>query len=331
MKVVRFLEIAFLSLIIVPDNAPVIEPLSSIFVTTDKIGPFDARSADVPITFIYYSKSNQTNIASFFGVGLNSGNYTYTQSSRARDLIKDVQYDITYNLPLSNYLSSKGMYFYIKFYNYSTNKILFQSEALIYPVSYSYIKPNDYRTIPYISKDLSFQFIESFTYNKHEAFVFDGLLDYVNVDNYYKFSFNNSHFTYEGSNKLTYKNAELVINDVNNCFPYLRKREDDLIHIPIKINKLFSTVSFSFKNSFYINSTTLEVSDTYIDGFVLTNDLYFPVNKKELMDGYIFTIKVEELGMDKISFDYDMKLDLSRNYIGTKGTGDSYVKGGIRL
>lgn len=330
MKTHHFLFAALLSLSISPSNGIILEPTSSIFVSTSTIGPFEARGSDVSITFNYSSSSNQNFVASYFGVGLRSGNYTSTQSSKAINLIANTNYKITYNLPISNYLSNKGMYIYIKFFNYSTGKVLFEKEICLYPSSHSSINPNNYKQQPYISNTVAFSFISSLATEITEYFDFKELLDYVDVDNYYKFSFGNSKFTYDAMRKISYGKIELIFDDVNTCFPFYKKEQDGLIHIPLKLKTSFKNISFSFSKGFYVNPVTLEMSDSYREGFVLTNDFYFPINKREYVDGYIFTIDAQDVGLDKINFKYDMKLDISREYVGTQYSSDAYIKGGIR-
>ena len=89
-------------------------------------------------------------------------------------------------------------------------------------------------------------------------------------------------------------------------------------------------IYFQFKNAFYINKRTLQISSTYRNGFVLTNDFYLPINGRSKFNGKQLYLILNGIGLDNISTTIPIRYDTSKSLVGVCTDGDYCIIGGTR-
>ena len=296
----------------------------------DKYGPFSLERYDnFPATFEYelYSISSQTIVERIRL--FNSSNSVVASSSKTPiDYVRGQRKSVTFTVPIRDYWSASGLTLKFEIVNRDSNAILKAYSATFYPPSKKTINGSLLKREAYTSKSLGF-YGDGETMNELiETFDFTTIGDYVGVDYYYRLNLINNYFLYPHDYILTYYGVSLRFNDDDNLFPYFTHKDNGDIVIPLTIYKSGDTVRFKYKNTFYINKRTLQISDTYRTGFVSTKDFYLPINGKRFFNNKQLYIDFDRLGMDAISTSLPIKYDVSQSLAGVCTDGEYCVVGG---
>ena len=94
--------------------------------------------------------------------------------------------------------------------------------------------------------------------------------------------------------------------------------------LPLTYSKAAFTgkITFSFKDQLYVNPTSLDMSSTPMEGYVKTNQLYFPISLKEGKK-ITFSYTISNFGANSYMFAYDKNVYVSKKSLGN--CGDSSV------
>ena len=100
--------------------------------------------------------------------------------------------------------------------------------------------------------------------------------------------------------KVTCKDINLVITNRNGVFNDLGGTSTSLI-LPLTLEFNGTTGKLKFKNTMYVDPTTLMMSSTKKSGYVATNHLYFPRNEMKYQGEYEFNVLFTNFGINKTS------------------------------
>ena len=308
-------------------------PTGTDYFDCDTYGPFPLSSVtnDTEMTFTYqlYSISSQSIIERIRL--LDSSNIVAHASSKpSKSYICGTRNTVTFTVPLRDYLTNNGLTLKFDVLRASDRYILKSYSVTFYPpsnstVSWVYLKQN-----VYTSKSLGFYAENNAMQELIEKLDFTHFGDYLDVDYYYRLDLSKNTISYPNNCAFRFTNAYLAFNDKDRLFPYYPHQVSGDINIPLKMVKVGNTIVLQFKNNFYINKRTLQISNSYRTGFVLTKDFYLPINGKSKFNGKQLYFVLEGIGLDNISTTIPLKYDVSKSLVGVCKDGDYCVIGGRR-
>ena len=72
------------------------------------------------------------------------------------------------------------------------------------------------------------------------------------------------------------------------------------------------------------------MSDHYINGYVLTNDFYLPINGRKKFNQKQLYFDLNQIGYDGLTTSIPLKYDVDKSLVGTCTDGDYCIVGGKR-
>lgn len=165
-----------------------------------------------------------------------------------------------------------------------------------------------------------------------ESVQFENTIDYLTNDAYNAIDISEVTFTYERDMDLINKDADkyLKILDLDNIFPYINKDENGYIYIPLKCVQNKSDITLKYKNHFYYNPETLEISTYYRSGFEQTDRFYVPKGKLKLLENATFAVEMNDFGRSKMNIVIPLTFIKDRNYLGLCSDSSHCIIGGIK-
>lgn len=296
-------------------------------------GPFSLETVtnDAEVTFTYelYSVPSQNFIERVRL--LNSSNSVVASSSKTFFYyIKGDRREVTFSLRIRDYLTKDGLTLNFELVNEPSYEIVKTYSTHFYPSSDETISWLDLKQNTHTSKTLGF-YSDTFSMRPLvEKIDFTHFGDYVDVDNYYRLDFTKNLIHYPSNCSFRYNSAYLLFNDKDRLFPYLSHLLTGDIRIPLSMVRNGAYIYFQFKNAFYINKRTLQISSTYRNGFVLTNDFYLPINGRSKFNGKQLYLILNGIGLDNISTTIPIRYDTSKSLVGVCTDGDYCIIGGTR-
>lgn len=167
------------------------------------------------------------------------------------------------------------------------------------------------------------------TFFNSEKFDFTNLTEYFSKNESGALDLSEIHFEYSVANSFIYEEAYLEIVDYENLFPLINPG-NQIKRIPININKQTYDIGFSIKSNMYVNSQTREMSDTPLDNYISTNEIYIPLNREEDFIKNDFRIIVNNCGFSHSSIAIPLGFYSSTQSLGYCYDSDFCVSGGIR-
>ena len=299
------------------------------YFASDKYGPFPLNSNDFEVTFTYELNniSNQTileRIRLF-----NSSNSVVASSTKTKiDYVTGTRNSVTFLIPIHDYWSNNGLTLNFEILNYSTRTIIKQYSATFYPPSYSTLSGEYLKRNYYQSRSLGFYGDGKQMKEIVEVFDFRYLGEYLNISNYYRLDLSKNAFVYPYSLSFWFNTIYLRFNDSEYLFPYYSHNNNDEILIPLTLNRSGPYCWFSYARKFYINKRTLQISDSYHPGFILTNDFYLPINGLNTFNEKRLYLDINYIGWDCISTSISLKYDTSKALVSVCTDGEYCIEGG---
>lgn len=298
----------------------------------NQFGPFPTSSvSDISVQFTYKVYIGNMKIIERIRL-LNKNNSVLSSSSKASfNYTSGNRRDVTFTIPLRDYWTSNGLTLKFEILNASSYSVLKTFSATFYPPESKTISFNTIKHTTYTSPGLGFFGDGTKMKAITEQFNFKNISDYFDVDYYYRLDLNRTTFGYScnaPSSSFTCGETYLRFEDRNNFFPFLTHTGNN-VKLPLNVSYASGNVSFSFANRFYINKRTLQISSTYRNGFVLTNDFYLPVNGRKFFNGKTIYIDISHLGLDDISTSIPLKYDISQALVGACNDGRHCIVGGM--
>lgn len=294
----------------------------------DEYGPFSLDNPfdiDAAFTYELHSISSQTIIERMrlFKNGTvvsaaSKPSFSYTNGQRKT---------VSFTIPISDYLTDSGLQLRFEILN-SSRTILKAYAASFYPLEKQTISGYSLKHDLYTSSSVGFYGDGSGLHELKDIFDFTCIGDYVDNDNYYRLDISKNTFNYWGSSTLPYQSVKLRFNDDEYLFPNMYHDDNDDIVLPLKLSQNDSTVSFKYKNQFYVNKKTLDTSDAYKAEYVPTSDFYLPINGLAKFNDKNIYLDFEHVGVSDISTTIPLKYDMNRTIVGVCADGDYCVVGG---
>lgn len=324
-----FIATGFISnslIIDIPDLPIYDDDYKSVVVEFDPIGPYEAYGPDKTIHATITSGKYYSNVRERLSVGIAGENYIYFSATAAHDLVYSTPYDLTFTLPISTMLSSKGMSCRIEVVN-EGNVTMKSFIFTIMPIPHQRIVPTSYVRDYFRQYDVVLKPNDLFS--RMEAIRFSNYIDYFSEDNYYRLSLNHLHIDYASTFPFPGCEATLKFVDYNRIFTSLDSGDSvPIVEIPLRVvNPKKSEICFDFPQNMYVNPNTLEMSLVAKPNYVLTNHFFLPINKKDLLVDQVFTIEVTNFGYGKTSFDWNLTYLNNRGLIGDCDNSDYCVVG----
>ena len=162
-----------------------------------------------------------------------------------------------------------------------------------------------------------------------ETFDFVNTDDVFGNDEYYRFDISNLSIDYSSIKPFTYTEAYLFYYDFKDLFPYLQTfLTGKVVTINLNITEENGRLYFSFKNSYYVNPKTLEVSLTKYQGWILSKYCYLPLKRRNDMEGESFTLRIEGAGFNESTIRHELTYYSSINLFGNCSDSEYCIKGG---
>ncbi len=295
----------------------------------DRYGPFSVGGANFDVAFNYtlYSVDNQTIVERLRL--LNKNNSVLSSISKpAKNYTKGTSTNVTFTVPIKDYLTTDGLTLNFEIINSGTYTVLKRYSSTFYPVINEVISYSILKYSTYTSRSFGFRGNGENMENTSETFDFRTTGEYLNVDYYYELDFSNNYFKYPNTYTISYKSITLRFNDSDNQFPYLTHQNNGNILLPLSLYKKDDKVMFTFKNNFYVHKKTLRISDAYRQNYVLTNRFFLPINGMSKFNGKMLYIDIEGLGQSGLSTTIPLRYIASKSLVGNSRDGENYVVGG---
>ena len=292
-------------------------------------GPFQVGDPDFNATFAYRADIDNQQILERLRIFTASGELLNAQTNTAKTYEDNALEEVTFQVPIRNCLSIKGITLKFEILAKSNRAILKTYSATIYPLSIPNNNYQYYRNHIYESLPIGFYGDGQGMHAIKETISFSNLGDYLESDYYYRLDVKDKGFSYESAFTITYKSLNLRFEDHENLFPYYSHDANENVIIPLDIINNRGRLSFKYKRNFYINKRTLETGDTYREGFIFSPSFYLPINGKEHFDNKILYLDFVEFSKSKITMSYPLRYISGKAIVGTSPEGEYYISGGI--
>ena len=296
-------------------------------------GPFSlstvTNSVGVSFSYQLYSISSQ-NIVERVRL-FNSSNSVVSSVSNSYIYYRQgATNTVSFNLRIRDYLTRNGLTLKFEIVKESNYSVLKSYSMTFYPSSDAQISWVDLKQNPHVSQTLGFYSVDSQMKPLVETLDFTHFGDYLDIDYYYRLDISKNVISYPNDCVFRYKNAYLTFNDSNYLFPYLNHQSSGDVNIPLSLTRVDDHISIKYKNIFYINKRTLQISDSYRNGFATTKDFYLPVNGRSKFTGKQLYFVLEGVGLDNIFTTIPIKYEASKSLVGVCKDGDYCIIGGRR-
>lgn len=295
-------------------------------VSCDDIGPFEAFQNNSEFSFTYkLSKNSNGVVESLVAANPETNETYYTSKKSSHSLSKNAEYTVIFPLLTKAYFGKEGIKLTIDITTVTGS--LFNQSITIYPIEKSAknIVLEDIKRLE--SKSVVGRFEKIRPALLYDDFNFCNLDNFLSPDLYYVLDIQMFSFLYNYQ-KLEYQSAKVLIEDKENELKFL-KHEKEYATLDLEINCNKNSINFKYKKQLYVDRLTLETSDYYIPGFVKTNNLFFPVNKREKFYDSKIQIYIGGCGYNKFDLFFDIYYLMSRELIGNCHNSDYCVRGEI--
>ena len=298
----------------------------------DRYGPFNVDDAqDFTASFTYELNSIvDQSIIERIRLFDSSNSVVASSSKASSNYVKGTRKTISFLIPIRDHWSSSGLTLKFEILNSQTRTILKTFSATFFPPRKQTHNGVILKRGTYTSNSLGFYGDGEDMKELTETFDFTTIGDYVGVDYYYRLNLSNNYFRYPNPYPFSFESINLKFTDSERIFPYYTHQLNGDVVIPLTLERTDDIVRFKFKNNFYINKRTLQISDTYRSNFVPTEDFYLPINGKRIFNGKQLYIKINSLGLDEISTSIPIKYDITHSLVGVCTDGNYCVMGGNR-
>ena len=311
-----------------------IKPIAITLITLNSsgsFGPYQAYCSNQSINIEINSNTRLYTSYVTVYAGISESNYSYSKNYSSFNLAANGTKTQSIILPTREYLTSNGMYIKIQVtYHVSIDgpDKTDTKSFVIYPVATNQnIRAEDYIDSPYTIQNVSYSISLGKLSSKEESFQFPDYIDYFNIDTYHRLNLNSVSFEYKSSGPFSYSSAYLQIYDENNCFKYIHKNDDGYFLIPLKVNMDGNKGSFTFKNQFYVDPITAQMSFNPEQGFVLTRYFYLPKNAKEDFVDTNMNVYLYGAGYGSTNITWELEYLANQNLLGDCSDSDYCIIG----
>lgn len=302
---------------------------NSDYIECPMYGPFRVGDPNFEVTFTYriFGPSRQVNER--LRILGPTGSVLHAYVNGAKDYVEDSLETATFTMPIKEYLTNNGMTFKFEVVDKTKHLIVADYGATIYPLSNDKPTAQELKSGVYETRDVGFYADGKGIKGIKEKFDFTNLTDYLDVDYYYRLNLTNIKFKYDSLFDFSYDSINLRFEDRENLFPYMN-HDGVNINIPLSTTKINETLTLKYKNSFYVNKRTLQLSNVSRAGYAPSTYFYLPVNGKRIFNNKLLYLDVIGLGKSKLNASFPIRYVADRSLVGLCGDSDYYIEGGIK-
>ena len=302
---------------------------SSAYFSCPTYGPFIVGDPDFDVTFTYRIFGPSRRIMERLRIFSPSGSVLHTSRKTDRDYVEDSLETVTFTMPIKDYLTNKGLTFKFEILNRPSNTILCEYGTTFYPAENVNPTVQELKSGVYETKSIGFYGDGETIKNINERFDFTTIGDYLDIDYYYRLNIKDIFFKYQSSLPFSCDEVNLRFEDRENLFPYMPHNNYE-VTIPLTTTFGKEKVTMSYKNRFFVNKRTLQLSTSSAAGFTLSNYFYLPINGKKIFNNKLLYLDVVGVGVSKITASFPIRYVADRSLVGLCGDSDYYVEGGVK-
>ena len=296
----------------------------------ERYGPFSTDVSDkVEMTFKYcLANFSSDSLAERVRIFVN-GQPKFGSKKAPFNYVAGTTKEVTFKVNIHDYLSNAGLE--LRFELLTTSSLIIHKSyaVTIYPPTKERLLATQLKYYPYESKCVAFYADGTGFHEIKDYLDFTKYGDYVDNDYYYRLDIGRNVFYYSNDYEIDFNSAYLRFLDDDLLFPNFTHEENGEIVLPLKLWKREEKVSFQFKDKFYVQKKTLDVSDTYQPGYIISSSFYLPINSHSKFNGKTIYIDINGLGLNQISTTLSLKYELNRLIVGSCSDGEYCVHGGV--
>ena len=167
------------------------------------------------------------------------------------------------------------------------------------------------------------------TLTTDEYFDFTDLNEYISTKENNVLDLSSITFRYMNGYEFIAEAAELHIIDYENVYPRLLKQDKEIV-LPLTVISANNEISFAINKKLYVNTSTLDMANIPISGYIKTTDLYVPINKEDALSNDEIYISIVNAGYSNSDIKIPLDFYFNHHYIGECYNSDYCVHGGIR-
>jgi len=301
------------------------------YFSSDIYGPFHVGDSDFDAKFTYRLDIENQKIYERMLICSISGDTYVSTNHTPFSYQNNASINTTFTIPIKNYLTENGLTLKFEILSYPDRKVLKSYSVSIYPCLQAGWTYEQYMRGLYITRNIGFYGNGKSLTGITEAYYFHHIGEYVDNEYYYRLDLENNYMNYDSIFKLSYDSINLKIADRDNLFPNFKHDKNKNINIPLKatVNDE-AKVSFSIKNTLYVNESTLEMRGSYQKGYTPTRDFYFPINKREKLIGTRMYLEFVNYGKSKVNMTFPLQYIAGEPLVGNSGSAKYFVTGGVK-
>ena len=162
-----------------------------------------------------------------------------------------------------------------------------------------------------------------------ETYDFTKTEDVFGNRNYYRLDISNIHISYSSVKPFDYGMARLYFYDTRNLFPSMyRDPSSGATSFYLDVIEEDGRLSFSFKDKYYVNPKTLEISSGYRPGWRRSSYCYLPLKRRKDLEGTKFYLHITGAGFNDSTITHQLTYYSSKNFFGNCVDSEYCIKGG---
>lgn len=302
---------------------------SSDYFSCPVYGPFKVGDPNFDASFTYRIFGPSRQIIERIRILSSTGSVVHASSKPSRDYIEDSLETISFTIPIRDYLTKDGITIKFEILDKRTRAIIREYGSTIYPVQDNNPTAQELKSAVYETKNIGFYGDGVTMKGITEKFDFTSIGDYLDIDYYYRINIKDIFFKYQSVFSFSCSSINLRFEDRENLFPYLI-HNDYIVSVPLKTTSSGEKVSLNYKNYFYVNKRTLQLSNTSGTGFTLSSNFYLPINGKKVFNNKLLYLDFTGLGSSNITVSFPVRYVADRSLVGLCGDSGYYVEGGVK-
>ena len=302
---------------------------NSDYIECPMYGPFKVGDPNFEVNFTYRIFGPSRKVNERLRIISPTGSVIYAYVNETKDYIEDSLEVASFTMPIKECLTNNGMTFKFEVVDKTKHLIVADYGATFYPISNDKPTTQELKSSVYETRDIGFYADGKAIKGIKEKYDFTSLTDYLDIDYYYRLNLTNINFKYSSLFDFSYDSISLRFEDRENLFPYLN-HDGVNINIPLATTKINDILTLKYKNSFYVNKRTLQLSNVSHPGYAPSTYFYLPVNGKRIFNNKLLYLDVVGLGKSKLNASFPIRYVADRSLVGLCGDSDYYIEGGIK-
>ena len=318
---------SFLSLSIIPIfSAHGVKP----YINISQLGPFEPHQSCSGVTFEYVLDATYSKVSEFVSINTHGENNPVLTGTVSHKANEGTVYSKKVAVNTQEYFTEKGVDISLGIKNSANNTYIKRVSFTLSPIVSKSINPLKDKLRDYTSETYAYKCVNSKDYFMGCYYDFRELEDYIESNIFHKLDLSNQKFRFVSDFPFEYQSANLKFLDIHNLFPDYGRNEDGYKLIPLRLNFDGEYITYSYGVDFYYDKETYRMCDYAKKNYLKTNDFYFPLNGRSLLNDYIFIVEIEHLGKALTNITYELSFYSGRNLIGPCDNSDFCIVGGIR-